>query len=31
MSERAEIEFVNDILEAVQRISRYLGGLSYDD
>lgn len=31
MSERTEIEFVNDILEAVRRISRYLGGLSYDD
>ncbi len=31
MSERAEIEFGNDILEAIQRISRYLGGLSYDD
>jgi len=31
MSERADIEFANDILEAIQRISRYLGNLSYDD
>lgn len=31
MSNRADIDFVNDIREAIQRISSYLGGMSYDD
>ena len=30
MSKRADIEFVNDIREAVQRITSYLGGMSYE-
>jgi len=30
MSERAEIEFLNDIREAADRIARYVGDMSYE-
>lgn len=30
MSKRADIEFVNDVREAVQRITSYIGGMSYE-
>ena len=30
MSSRADMDFVNDIREAIQRISDYLGDMSYD-
>jgi uncharacterized protein with HEPN domain len=31
MSNREDTDFVNDIREAIQRITSYLGGLAYDD
>jgi uncharacterized protein with HEPN domain len=31
MSNRADTDFVNDIREAIQRITSYLGTLSYED